>query len=326
MALRHKAYFWLKIAKTNIPRVRQVRLLKTAEPTDHYGTRPILDEAEGNRILLERLAAGGAFAAGKIGDCELEALLKYEATNGDPGAFFRSIRDQGHELDLLYVNCGVFPKRADTVARWARTYLTALGQMDLLGVWYNAGEEDIVERYAPAARLTGLRAIEPYYHDRPWTSSLEGKRVAVVTPFGDSITAQRNRYRSSDLFSGRPDVLPDFELSVVRAPFSAALRAPEHRDWHETLNVMETALAGREFDVCLVGAGAYSLPICAFVRTELRRPAVHLGGATQILFGVKGKRWEGHPAISRFFNENWIRPLPHERPKHVWKLEGGAYW
>jgi hypothetical protein len=53
---------------------------------------------------------------------------------------------------------------------------------------------------------------------------------------------------------------------------------------------------------------------------------VHLGGATQILFGVRGRRWDAHPVIKRFFTDAWIRPLPDERPGGRWRLEGGAYW
>jgi hypothetical protein len=112
----------------------------------------------------------------------------------------------------------------------------------------------------------------------------------------------------------------------VRAPFSAGLQPPMHPDWHAALDDLRAGIADTSFDVCLIGAGAWSLPLCSFVRETLQRPAIHLGGGLQILFGVRGKRWERHPFIKRLFNDNWIRPFPHERPAKNWKIDGGAYW
>src|SRR5262245_24161332 len=143
MALRHKVYIGLKIAKSNVPVVRRARLLKTTPRVQQYGDRPILSETVGNAALLERVSAGMGMAAGKIGDCELETLLKYESAGHDPERFFTSISKEGHELDLLYVNCGVFPPAAGTVSAWAESYLGALGSIDYLGVWHNTGEREI---------------------------------------------------------------------------------------------------------------------------------------------------------------------------------------
>jgi hypothetical protein len=326
VGLRSKIYIWLKIAKANTPHLRRLRLLKLSPSVERYGARQVMDAAAGNLMLLDHVANNRPIAAGKIGDTELEVLVKFEAFRDDPGAFFRSITDDGHEFELLYLNCGVFPKREDILTRWTNTYLEAVSNMDLLGVWYNKGEEQIVTKYATSAALTTITAVEPYYHESPWTQALEGKRVLVVSPFEDSILRQRARFSGRDLFPDNPAVFPNFELTVVRSPFSAALVAPNHKDWHAALAHMEARIAAVDFDVCLVGAGAYSLPICSFVRTDLRRSAVHLGGAMQIFFGIKGRRWDAHPTISKLFNENWARPLAHERPKRRWKNDGGAYW
>jgi hypothetical protein len=323
--MRGNAYLWLKIAKAQVPGVNRIRLLKTSPRAAHYDGREIIPMANGNSFLHERVASGEPLAAGKIGDTELEVLVKYEHCNRDPERFFRSI-SEGHELELLYLNCGVFPKRHDVLVAWVARYLQALSAVDLLGVWHNAGEEEIVAKYASKAILTDIRSLEPYYHTTPWSRALAGKRVTVVTPFAESIASQHARYRGKDLFPDAPSVLPDFELTVVRAPFSAGVQPPVHADWHTALDDLERSIADTSFDVCLIGAGAWSLPLCSFVRERLNRPAIHLGGALQILFGVRGKRWERHPAFRRLFNENWIRPLASERPKSQWKNDGGAYW
>ncbi len=324
--LRHKVYIALKIAKARVPGLRRVRLLKKSPYSDRFDDRPIFDASHGNRVLFENIATGRPIAAGKIGDCELEALLKYESSDRDPERFFRSIADHGHEMDLLYNNCGVFPKHAETVATWAKTYLEALERIDLLAVWHNKGEKEITSRYAPGATLTRIQGLEPFFHSAPWTRALAGKRVLVVTPFEETVSLQRRRYRGCDLFPHAPDVFPDFELTVVRSPFPAALVSPVHSDWHAALDAMKDRIGQREFDVCLIGAGAYSLPLCAFVRTKLERPAIHLGGALQILFGIRGRRFDANPLLKTLYNDNWIRPLPSERPRGRWRVEGGAYW
>jgi hypothetical protein len=326
MRLRHRIYIGLKTAKANVPIGGRVRLLKAAAQVDRYGSHEIRAASEGNAMLRDALSHGTPLTAGKIGAGELEAVLKYEAAGKDADAFFRSIGEHGHELDLLYVNCGVFPRTPAAVASWADTYLSALGGIDLLGVWFNEGEDQIALAHAPQATFAHVRALEPYYHEDPWTRALEGKRILVVTPFADTVTRQRGRYRGGDLFPGTPEILPDFAVAVVRSPFSPALAPPAHPDWHAALSDLKEQIAATEFDVCLVGAGAYSLPLCAFVGAELRRPAVHLGGATQLLFGIRGKRWDRNPVLRHFYNDNWARPLPSERPRGAWRIEGAAYW
>ena len=52
---------------------------------------------------------------------------------------------------------------------------------------------------------------------------------------------------------------------------------------------MEERIGKIDFDVALLGCGAYGLPFAASIK-RMGKKAVHLGVATQILFGIKGKR------------------------------------
>jgi hypothetical protein len=79
------------------------------------------------------------------------------------------------------------------------------------------------------------------------------------------------------------------------------------------------------FDVAILGCGAYGLALGAHAK-RLGKKAVVLGGAVQILFGIKGQRWDEHEFISRLYNEHWVRPLPSERPPNYQAVEGGCYW
>ena len=98
---------------------------------------------------------------------------------------------------------------------------------------------------------------------------------------------------------------------------------------------MEDEMDKTDYDICLIGCGAYGFPLAAHAKRKGKK-AVHLGGALQLLFGIKGKRWEAkdyatkwhlpQDAYSSLFNEYWVRPSINETPSTALKVEGGCYW
>lgn len=42
------------------------------------------------------------------------------------------------------------------------------------------------------------------------------------------------------------------------------------------------------FDTAIIGCGAYGMPLAAQIKNAGRQ-AIHLGGAVQLLFGIKGE-------------------------------------
>ena len=54
--------------------------------------------------------------------------------------------------------------------------------------------------------------------------------------------------------------------------------------------------------------------------------AIVMGGAIQILFGIKGRRWDSHSIISSFYNDDWVYPSQDEVPNGALEIEGGCYW
>jgi hypothetical protein len=152
---------------------------------------------------------------------------------------------------------------------------------------------------------------------------LKGKKVLVVHPFEQSILHQYTNKR--ELLFPNKDILPDFELKTVKAVQSYAQMQTPFSDWEAALDKMKNDIAKQDFDVCLIGAGAYGLPLGAFVK-ELGKTALHLGGASQILFGIIGQRWYGVPAIAALFNEHWKRPFPDETPEKKAVVDKSSYW
>jgi len=224
---------------------------------------------------------------------------------------------------LIQDNVGFFPTTDSALEQFAAFYTSQIPSLDMLGVWgFVPGESHLIRHYCPHAVLFDPRALEPYFFENPWSASLQGRKVLVIHPFTDSITAQyKNRIR---LFKN-PGVLPEFELLTLRAVQSLAGIETPFADWFSALDWMKAEMGRINFDVAIIGAGAYGLPLCAHAKS-LGKVAVHMGGATQILFGVRGKRWDNMEEFSALINEHWIRPSPGEGITNASKIEDGCYW
>ena len=80
-----------------------------------------------------------------------------------------------------------------------------------------------------------------------------------------------------------------------------------------------------DFDIALLGCGAYGMPLGAFIKEKLHKQAVHAGGQLQLLFGIKGKRWDAG-SVSKLYNEYWVRPTDDLKPDNYVEVENGCYW
>lgn len=217
---------------------------------------------------------------------------------------------------------GFFPVNDSALDKFARIYLESVGQADVLGVWYKPGENKIVQHYCPGAKLILPRSIEPYFHEDPWSTALANKKVLVILPFSETVMEQ---YKKRECLFANKKVLPEFKLITLKAVQSIAGERTRFSDWFEALDFMRDQICKIDFDVAVIGAGAYGLPLAAFVK-GLGKKAIHMGGATQIFFGIKGRRWDKHDFISKLYNEHWVRPSESETPRDSEKVEGGCYW
>jgi hypothetical protein len=205
--------------------------------------------------------------------------------------------------------------------------------LDCLAIWnFERGrwemEERVFREFSPDAALVSIRSLESWLFHDPWTAALHGRKVLVVHPFVETI---RGQYAKRGRLFDDQRVLPEFEsLETLRAVQSAARSTTRFASWFDALDAMCSEIASREFDVALIGAGAYGFPLSAFVK-GLGKKAVHMGGVAQILFGIIGRRWEkvipgGYPPLTRFVNSSWTRALPSETPAGFEAMDGGAYW
>jgi len=225
-------------------------------------------------------------------------------------------------VESMCIQAGFFPKSLTLLEKFSELYLDDMNQIDILGSWLK--EEQLYSDQLQQASKVGILNLEPYNHHQPWSQELRGKKVLVIHPYDESI---RRQYQRRHLLFSDPLVLPEFELATLRAVQSIGENGAAFPNWFDALDSMKEQVAARDFDIAIIGCGAYGLPLAAFVK-RLGKKAVHLGGATQLLFGIKGKRWENNylDYKERLINTHWVRPLPEEVPGNFMRVENGCYW
>ena len=296
--------------------IRKIVGLRHFRRYQYYGKR-IKGYDEASQIIFSRIKKGKPFLAARFGDAELRTLVyTLDIDFGLRKTFPQYIKTAMHR------NAGFFPADNSNLKKFGHLLWEASKQVDVFGVWYNLLEDYVIHETSPNAELVELEGLEPYRSTMPWSRALKGKKVLVVHPFKDSINHQ---YSRKECLFKDPDVLPDFSLIVYKAIQTNAGGTCEYATWFDALNKMYNDIKQLDFDIAIVGCGAYGLPLAAKIKA-LGKQVIHLAGATQIMFGIRGARWDVRPEMQRFFNENWVRPSGDERPKNAQNVEGACYW
>ena len=275
---------------------------------------------QGNDRVKELLLGGAPLMISRLGAVELSCLRYYLEKRRSGGKAYR-----GKIRTTMSNQAGFFPTDDQSLDAFAEMFLGHVARVDVMGVWFNQYEDVICNDYCQGASLVDLDCFEPFRFAPPWSTALAGRKVLVIHPFAESIRSQYEGKRR--LLFASPDVLPDFDLKTIKSVQSIGGTRVEHCTWFDAYRYMCDQMAKTDFDICLIGAGAYGLPLASFAK-QLGKQAIHLGGVTQILFGIKGKRWEREYADStaKLFNEHWVRPLPSETPVNKSTIERGCYW
>lgn len=227
-------------------------------------------------------------------------------------------------LNSLCKQAGFFPNNLSLGEKFYELMLEDMKEIDILATYIE--EEKYINKYLKCKRIDLDGYYAPFLWKNPWTKYLKGKKVLVVHPFVDSIRYQYENNREK-LFAD-PDVLPEFgDLLTVKAVQTIADQEDSRFEtWFDALQYMKDEISKLDFDIALIGCGAYGMCIAAHVK-RMGKQAIHLAGWTQMLFGVYGERWmKDQPLYSKFINKHWIRPLDSEKPKGAEKVENGCYW
>jgi hypothetical protein len=276
---------------------------------------------DGNNFISHYLKNNISFCAGKIGVTELNILYFTEVLKFSDSNYANILK---HEVEDI---AGMYPFNNLTSSKFTNDMFSALKLVDLIPKWSKVlpqYEDYVFKTYSSAAYITNLQHLEAYFFEKPWTKYLENKRVLVFSPFAESIT---NNFNKLNLI-WKDKIVPNFQLKAIKYPF--AIKITENSEYvasDEIYNKYIKILNDEKdnFDVGIFGTGYTSLLFAAECK-RLGKTGIHLGGSTQILFGIKGQRWRENNQFHSFFNEHWTDPLPHERPQRLNLVEGGCYW
>ena len=79
-----------------------------------------------------------------------------------------------------------------------------------------------------------------------------------------------------------------------------------HNNFNETITEIQEKIREKNFDVALIGGGAYTQQLGYFIKTTLKKGSIYMGGALQCYFGIIGRRYI--PKYEKYFNDGWIKP------------------
>jgi len=273
----------------------------------------VISNELGNKLIYENLLNENKIFIGRMGITELQIMFHY----------INKIPIPNYLKNLLINNAGVY---GDCFKNFCEEYLESINKADAQVYWNIPNlieyQNNIFENHLKNIELIDNRSVEPFYFDEPWSFALKNKKVLVVHPFIDSIKSQ---YLQKELLFDNKKILPNFELITYKSVQSIGGQGP-HKSWIESLDFMKNDISNLDFDVAILGCGAYGMPLGSFIKHNLNKTCVYIGGGLQLLFGIKGNRWDNHEFISKLYNSYWVRPNKNEIPLNYKSVEDGCYW
>lgn len=273
----------------------------------------------------------------RFGSTEMSAIINYLGVNSPQHSVWKFIKGEQSEwwwnkniMNQMQQWSGFFPPTPEYMQRFGEMMLEDAKEVDLLGSWLK--QEKFLDNYLHKADRIQLMYLDPFWSELPWTRILEDKRILIVHPFAESIQSQ---YEKRKFLFKKEKTLPTFKsIQTIKAVQSLGGQNNDFNDWFEALSYMKDEIEKRDFDICLIGCGAYGFPLAAHIK-RIGKKAVHMGGSLQLLFGIMGNRWDHdkpHYENGVFIyyagleNEFWIRPSESDKPSNHALVENSCYW
>jgi hypothetical protein len=301
------------------------------------------DRQLSNDIIYDSLIGDKPILISRFGTTEIITINNYLVINSNVSIIkkiLNYITDNTHlpwwnskHIKDMNTFSGIFPETKENANEFSKVYLNVIPEIDILGSF------QYYEKYMPLKHnviKVQLEMLYPFFVANPWTRILSGKKVLVVHPFVETIKTQ---YEIRNLLFEDPNILPTFNLITYKPVQSIGGNPVEFKSWNEALNFMLSEILKLDFDIALVGCGAYGLPLSAHIKS-MGKSAIHIGGGLQLFFGILGKRWvkdyedvwKYRPNVNidtnyrKLINKNWIYPLETDSIPKLARLGENSYW
>ena len=299
-----------------------------------------ISDDEASEMIFSLLTDNKPCMIARYGSFELNTCLMVESYQRRNHSYIKYIKGEecGWWWDerlakLMENNAGFFPATKEMLAVYKDRMFEDTKYLDLLGD-FAGGVRYIEDRLTGVLRIH-LKNLEPFYGKRAWTTALKGKRVLVVHPLAKLIEQQYAKHRLT-LFENQ-DILPEFHLETIQAVQSLGGVNEKFSNWFDALKWMEDEIDKHEYDICLIGCGAYGFCLAAHCK-RMGKKGFHVGGVLQFIFGITGGRWDDPYYNTKEWNiperfyldmtkrPGWTRPSMTDRPMNADTVENSCYW
>lgn len=231
-------------------------------------------------------------------------------------------------------NAGISFDNYESICNYSTSYLKAFVNCELFCCWDLQGNyiHHIKQSHAyilnsfPGKKLVWAFALDifHYIHSNPWTRSLAGKRILIISAFAETMKKQLphlNKIYNVDLF-------PECTFVFLKPPLKQGTEIS--LDFQEELKLffLELDKVKDDYDIALVSSGGNGNIICNYIFEQHHKSAIYVGGVLQMYFGILGNRWivERNEIVHLYYNQYWVRPDKTERPKGHETIENSCYW
>lgn len=294
------------------------------------------DPDKASEMIYNLLSDDKPCMIARFGSTEMSAIINYLGVNSKQHSIWKYIQGKQSEwwwnkniMNQMKQWSGFYPPTPENMQRFGKMMIEDTKELNLLGSWLK--QEYYLDSYLHSTNKVSLLNLEPFWSEQPWSRVLKEKKILVIHPFAQTIERQ---YKKRELLFKNPNILPQFELTIIKAVQSLG-GSDQFNNWFEALDWMKAEMDKVDYEICLIGCGAYGFPLAAHAKRKGKK-AVHLGGSLQLLFGIRGKRWEDpnygiktlkrKDAYPNLINEYWCKPNNSEKPSNAANVEGECYW
>ena len=279
------------------------------------------------QLILEKQSKSEPFFIGRLSGNEPIFCTSYLRTRTPDQSL----------INRMLVGAGIQFLSQTDAEDYVNTYIESFSQCDMVGVW-NGGAMyaqtrrfyEIINKH-PSKWWTPICApsLEPFYYmNHPqydFASIFKDKKVLILSSHSKTIKGQL----SKNVFK-TPIFHKTAKLYVHKTPQQNG-GSNDHQSWQSHFDALKNDVrriqaAFFDFDIAVVGCGGFGMPICHYIRNDLGKSVIYVGGALQLFFGIMGKRWEHSPKILEHVNGEWTRPLDVDKPTNPEYCEGSCYW
>lgn len=274
------------------------------------------------------LSSSRGFLIGRVGNVEAMACIEILVKHRKPST-------------QLGTNAGVFCNASSCQATWdhfASSYVEATLASDML---------QVVPSQCDTTATFGLKIALPvapmaFYWGGEMASWLELLQefarlrtpLLIATPFATSVWRNLGRL---DKIHPMHDLSGLDVVDVLRVPQTFTWADPAKMlggatDWQSTLRQLKRDSTWRRLPsgtVVLLGCGAYGMPLALHAKRYRNFSSMYVGGSLQLLFGIRGARWDTRKTTNDYINSEWTRPLPSELPGNQTSrmiVDQASYW